>query len=180
MCNFRDPNLVTFYLCIYRPSIFNEEHFTFHLQYKHSGTFANRKYEELSYTKNQKVCDPILVTLLKMPPHESQTSRENATPSSGTCPLASYKEVPPYPPPRVWWSWRLESGIQLKESLNPTNDWNPDPSSTDKESWIQYLVSGIQGVESRITKSLLDSPNMGRVVSCRDKFIRFCNTSYIP
>ena len=25
----------------------NEEHFTFHLQYKHSGTFANRKYEEL-------------------------------------------------------------------------------------------------------------------------------------
>ena len=27
----------------------NEEHFTFRLQYKHSGTFANRKYEELSY-----------------------------------------------------------------------------------------------------------------------------------
>ena len=26
----------------------NEEHFNFHLQYKHSGTFANRKYEELS------------------------------------------------------------------------------------------------------------------------------------
>ena len=76
----------------------NEEHFTFHLQYKHSGTFANRKYEELSYPKNQKMCDPILVTLLKMPPHESQSSRENATSSSGTCPLASYKEVPPTPP----------------------------------------------------------------------------------
>ena len=70
-----------------------------HLQYKHSGTFANRKYEELSYPKNQKMCDPILVTLLKMPLHESQSSRENATPSSGTCPLASYKEVPPTPPP---------------------------------------------------------------------------------
>ena len=26
-----------------------EELFTFHLQYKHSGMFANRKYEELSY-----------------------------------------------------------------------------------------------------------------------------------
>ena len=38
----------------------NEEHFTFHLQYKHSGTFANRKYEELSYPKNPKMCDPIL------------------------------------------------------------------------------------------------------------------------
>ena len=27
-------------------------------------------------------------------PHYSQSSRENATPSSGTSPLASYKEVP--------------------------------------------------------------------------------------
>ena len=62
--------------------------------YKHSGTFANRKHEKLSYPKNQK-CDPILVTLLKMRPHYSQSNRENETPSSGTFPLASYKEVPP-------------------------------------------------------------------------------------
>ena len=40
------------------------------------------------------MCDPILVTLLKMRPHYSQSSRENATPSSCTSPLASYKEVP--------------------------------------------------------------------------------------
>ena len=86
---------VTFYLCIYL--ILNEEHFTFHLQYKHSGTFPNRKYGELSYPKNQKMCDPILVTLLKMRPHYSQSSRENATPFSGTSPLASYKEEPPPP-----------------------------------------------------------------------------------
>ena len=48
------------------------EHFTFHLLYKYSGTFgpfANRKYGELSDPKNQKMCDPILVTLLKMRPH---------------------------------------------------------------------------------------------------------------
>ena len=32
-----------------------EEHLTFHLQYKHSGTFAIRKYEELSCPKNQKM-----------------------------------------------------------------------------------------------------------------------------
>ena len=93
ICNFRDPNLVTFYLCMYLTS--NEEHFTIHLQYKHSGTCANLKYEELFYPKNQKMCDPILVTLLKMRLHYSQSSRENATPSSGTSPLASYKEVPP-------------------------------------------------------------------------------------
>ena len=62
-------------------------------QHKHSRTFANRKYEELSYL------DPILVTLvLKMRPHYSQSSRENATPSSDTSPLACYKEVPPPPP----------------------------------------------------------------------------------
>ena len=38
--------------------------------------------------------DPLLVTLMKMRPHHSsQSSRENATPSRGTSPLASYKEV---------------------------------------------------------------------------------------
>ena len=47
------------------------------------------------------MCDPILVTLLKMLPHYSQSSRENATPSGGTSPLASYKEVPPPPDPCI-------------------------------------------------------------------------------
>ena len=47
----------------------NEEHFTFHLQYKHSGTFANRKYEELSYPKKSE----------NVRPHSSN-SIENATP----------------------------------------------------------------------------------------------------
>ena len=58
--------------------ILNEEPFTFHLQYKHSGTFANRKYEPLSHPKSQRMRDPIPVDLLKMPPHYSQSSRENA------------------------------------------------------------------------------------------------------
>ena len=40
------------------------------------------------------MCDPILVTLLKVRPHYSQSSRENATPSSSTSLLASCKEVP--------------------------------------------------------------------------------------
>ena len=44
--------------------------------------------------KNPKLCDPILVTLLKMRPHYGQSSRKNAAPSSGTSPLACYKEVP--------------------------------------------------------------------------------------
>ena len=60
----------------------NEEQFTFHLQYKHSGMFADHKYEELSYPKNLKICNPILETLLKMGPHYSRSSSENAAPSS--------------------------------------------------------------------------------------------------
>ena len=67
MRNFHDPIFVTFYLCIYL--ILNEEYFAFHTQYKHSGMFANPNYEELSYPQKQKMCCPILVTLLKMRPH---------------------------------------------------------------------------------------------------------------
>ena len=36
-------NLVTFYLCMH---LLNKEHFTFHLQYKHSSMFACREYKE--------------------------------------------------------------------------------------------------------------------------------------
>ena len=45
--------------------------------------------------KNAKMSDPIQVTLLKMQPRYSQSSCENATPSSGTSPLASYNYSPP-------------------------------------------------------------------------------------
>ena len=55
------------------------------------------KNKELYYPKTQKMCDPILVTLLKMRPHYSQSSRENAAQSSVTSPLVSYKEVLPSP-----------------------------------------------------------------------------------
>ena len=68
--------------------------------------FANCKHEELSYPKNPKNVRPhssnSIEALLKRQPHYSQVSHENATLSSGTPPLASYKEVPrspPSPPP---------------------------------------------------------------------------------
>ena len=82
ICNFRDPNSVTFYLCI--SLVLNEEHFTLHLQCKHSGTFANRKYGELPSPKGSE----------NVRPH-CTNSVDNATPtpSSGTSPLASYEEV---------------------------------------------------------------------------------------
>ena len=44
------------------------------------------------------ICKTFLLQKSKnVQPHYSQNSHENATPSSGTCPLASYKEVPPQP-----------------------------------------------------------------------------------
>ena len=47
----------------------SEEHFTFHLLYKQSGTFANRQYEEQFYPKISE----------NVRPHSSN-SVENATP----------------------------------------------------------------------------------------------------
>ena len=46
----------------------NEEYFTFLLQYKHSGMFANRKYE-LSYPQKSE----------NVWPYDSQSSCENVT-----------------------------------------------------------------------------------------------------
>ena len=48
----------------------NEEQFTFHLQYKHSGTFGNHKYEELSYPKKSE----------NVQPNSSDSIEKNATP----------------------------------------------------------------------------------------------------
>ena len=45
----------------------------------------------------------------------SQASRENATPSSGTSPLVSYKEIPPPPPTPPQLS---QHRFQLSEPLN--------------------------------------------------------------
>ena len=53
---------------------------------------------ETSYPQKSKMCYSILVvTLLNAQPHYSQSSHQNATPSSGTSPSAYYKEVPPPP-----------------------------------------------------------------------------------
>ena len=40
------------------------------------------------------MCDPIAVVNIENAAHYSQSSRENAIPSSGTSPLISYEEVP--------------------------------------------------------------------------------------
>ena len=57
-------------------------------------------------TVNMKNC---LTPKFKMRPHYSHTSHENVTPSSGTSPLASYKEAPP---PRQY-IYQIKSSIFL-------------------------------------------------------------------
>ena len=52
--------------------------------------FLNPCLPDFSYPKIPKICDPIVVTLLKMYPHYSQSNCENATPSSGTSPVVFY------------------------------------------------------------------------------------------
>ncbi len=63
ICNFCDSVVVTFYLCIYLS--LNEEHFIFHPQYKHSGTFANRNYKERLAPKIKKSATQRASSLLK-------------------------------------------------------------------------------------------------------------------
>ena len=75
-------------------------------------TINIHKYEELSYPQNPKMCDPIQVTLLKMQPRYSQTSCENATPSSDTSPLASNKEDPP----EAAWPSGQRVGLAIRRS----------------------------------------------------------------
>ena len=43
---------------------------------------------EFSEPQNPEMFDPILVPLIKMQPHNSQSSRENATPSRSTYPIS--------------------------------------------------------------------------------------------
>ena len=81
-------NIITFYF--YEMTHFfrlNEEHFTFHLQHKHSGTFVNRKQEELSYPKKSENVRPHFCNSIE---NYSHISGENATPSSCTSPLPYY------------------------------------------------------------------------------------------
>ena len=65
----------------------NEEHFTLHLQDKHSRTSANGKYEELSCPQNSENVLPHSISSIENA--ASQSSRENVTPSSDTSPFAS-------------------------------------------------------------------------------------------
>ena len=125
--------------------------------------FANRKYEELTYpTETQKVCDPILVPVLKMWPHYSQTSRENATLSSGKSPLASYKEVLSPPPgghlPRTT--------DPFSSLLFPVRSWNISdiyshyvpPWRVEDRVWYPVWLPQISFIETQLRITLKDLP----------------------
>ena len=97
ICNFRDPSLVNFYICFYELTHFLDwmrNSLLFICGTNILVHLLTLNMKNCLTLKNPKLCDPIQVIRLKMRPHYSQSSRENATPSSGTSPWASYKEVP--------------------------------------------------------------------------------------
>ena len=76
-------------------------------------------------------------------------------------------------------SWTLESGIPLKESEIPLTIKIQNPSSADKESGIQYLESGIHGVESRIQNCLAFPPQGKCCVRSDLVTVSFFNRNFI-
>ena len=102
------------------------------------------------------MCAPILVTSENVNPlHYSQFSHENVTPSSGTFPLASYKEVAPLPPV-VWCSGESTClppvWLGIKEEI-----WFKLPA--------QQICHLLMPAKHRIKESQFDSCLISRVKS---------------
>ena len=136
--NFRDPNLATFYF-------YELTHFLSWMKntllFIYSTNILVILFTVIMKNcltpQNPEMCDPILVTLLKMRPHYSQSSRENATPSSGSFPLVSYKEVPPIPRKRKFlhksdreafrlaYEWKLQ--FVVASSLRTESQYTVEP-----------------------------------------------------
>ena len=96
ICNFLTPSLVTFYF--YQLTHFLDwmkNTLLFFCSTNILVCLRTVNMKNCLTPKNPKMCDPILVTLLKKWPHFIQSSCENATPSSSTSLLASYKDASP-------------------------------------------------------------------------------------
>ena len=83
------------------------------------------------------MCDPTLVTLLRMRTRHSQSSRENGTSSSGTSPLASYKEVSPpsYPGATLW-----NSNLPKTKALITVTSWLQSASAKQWRSGLKKVL----------------------------------------
>ena len=111
ICNFRDPNLVTFYfyeLTHFLDWMKNTLLFIYSTNILVRLLTVNMK--NCLTPKTMKMCDPILVTLLKVRPHYSQSSGENVTPSSGTSPQPPSSWAHWDPHTRALWKWSLIKG----------------------------------------------------------------------
>ena len=83
-CNFRDPSLVTFCLCIYliKPFYFNRSAWNklthlLNLMKLKDSYFWIPTYLNFLVPQIPKMCDPILATLMKMQPHYCQSGRDS-------------------------------------------------------------------------------------------------------
>ena len=82
--------------------------------------------------------DPTLVTLLRMRTRHSQSSRENGTSSSGTSPLASYKEVSPppsYPGATLW-----NGNLPETKALITVTSWLKSASPKQRKKALKKVL----------------------------------------
>ena len=122
--------------------------------------------------------DPIWLTLLKMRPHYSQSSHENATPSSGTSPLASYKEVTPQEltDPIAWSKTSNTQSKTFQAEIWPYistkyNNMRSSPCSTTEPFPTSYeVLLLLQCRSSRLRLTVLWS--QGKWIS--ERFRQFC------
>ena len=103
----------------------NEEHFTFQLQYKHSGTFATVNMKNMSYPKKSENVRP---------------------PSSGTSPLAAYKELSPPPPGKPLSRVSLyEPGLGVKNAVSKVSGFvGTGPWLKQTKMTIPIYVNGMR------------------------------------
>ena len=104
ICNFPDPNLVTFFF-------YELTHFLNWIKNNLLFTYSTNILVRLLTVKNKHCITPKKSENVR--PHHSHSSRDNATPSSDTSPLASCKEELPPPPGNV----RLCFVITINEML---------------------------------------------------------------
>ena len=88
ICNFHNPNSVTFYFYKLTHFFDGMENTLLHLQYNILVRLLTVNIKNCLNPKTPKMCDPIVVTLLKMRPHYSQSSHENVTPVQRHIPIS--------------------------------------------------------------------------------------------
>ena len=144
-CNFRDLNLVTFYLCISLISVVSRTE----CNAVNASLLLNSINNNflIFLTENLPILNPYLPPKSEnLRPHYSHSSRENATPSSGTSPLASCKGVPPFGCPTQYHCFRFQPHLQHRQQSSNCDKMSLLLVFTGTETFRSLLSTVIVGI----------------------------------